>query len=273
MKFGTFPVELDTRDYSYNRTFGTTKPLFPDNYNVDIGKTMPDQNADGYFNGCTGYTQADNLGDELDSITKPPFTYERTCFMEGHDTTQPCSIRTSLKSTRVYGVQMLHEATEQEAAQHKGGPYFNVYDDTNLDWFDDIRAAILKEGKGASLGLPWFWPHVSSHGIMPTPTLLELDMARYSPFDIPWHNVACKGWKTIGGQPYLILKPWRGPNYGDKGFIYMSRDLTNTLMKIRGSAAFIQTHAKPEDIRTLKLDILETILVYLNRILGLTRLN
>lgn len=270
---GTTPIVLDNRDLSFHgsfRRFGAVGvPSFAAQYSADIGKTMNDQNSDGFPNGCTGYTQSDNLGDEYDSIFKPSYTYEKTCLMEGHDTTQSCDMRTSLKSTQVYGVQRIDETTDQEAEQHRGGKYFNVYDDGGLDWFDSIRSAVAGSQKGVSCGTPWFysWEYIQS-GILPMPTVLELS-------NLPpiWHNYACKGWKTINGKPYLMIKSWQGPNYGDRGWCYMSREVANVVFAIRGAAVFTQPKFTPDQLYTVKLGIIETALMYIWRMVGIMRLN
>jgi hypothetical protein len=278
IRHGTSPTSLDKRDYSYHGTFrkygAVGAPVFADIFSVDIGKTMQDQNAEGFPFGCTGYTQSDNKGDEDDSIYRPDYTYLKTCQMEGHPPDQGCDIRASLKSTVVYGTQRIDETTDQEAEQHRGGPIFNVYDDGGLDWFDGIRIAVSGRGKGASMGTPWFpsWEHLGADGIVPMPTEDELYKASTDPDSLAWHNYSCKGWTTISGKPYLRIKSWQGKNYGDHGWCYMSRELVNKIIEIRGSVVFIQGHPDG-NINTIKLGILEQILVFLYRILGIKRLN
>ena len=269
---GLKPIALDLRDYSAARTFGSVAPhTFAENYSVDTGKTMADQNADGLFQGCTGYTQTDNLVDEMGSILKASYTYFKTCMMEGHGYNQGCDIRTSLKSTQVYGVQELAETTDQEAEKHRGGKYFNVYNDGGLDWFDSVRSAVFINQKGASCGSPWFpiWEQVGSDGIILMPPLNQIQ----SPDSLPWHNYSCKGWKTINGVPYLMIKSWQGVNYGAKGWCYMSREVANKVFEIRGSGIFMQAHANTEDIQTIKVSILEQAITFLLMIIGLKRLN
>lgn len=274
---GLEPVTLDDRDYSYHGTFrqfgAIGKPSFDDSFTVDLGITMPDQIAEGLPWGCTGETQTDNLVDEMAVKLRAEFTYLKTCLMEGHGPNQGCQLRTSLNSTQVYGVQKETETTDVEAAQHKGGQFYNIYDDGGLDWFDSIRDAIRRENKGASCGAPWFptWSAIGLRGMLPMPTTFELETARKQPNKLLWHNFSCKGWRTIKGVPYLMIKSWQGKNYGDNGWVYMSRDIANTVFELRGAGIFIQSHARPEDIYTIKVTILETVLIFLNRQIGLLR--
>ena len=276
---GLYPIPFDKRDASYAGTFrgfGQAKVIpFSDNFTVDLKLDIPDQNTTGYFFSCTGHTQTNNLQDEMGVKLDPIFTYKKTCIMEGHEPDQGCQIRPSLKSTRVYGVRKENDDPNIEVTLHKGGKYFNVYDDGGLPWFDAIRDAIRREKKGVSCGTPWFptWNTVASHGVLPMPTGLELETARKRPNSLLWHNYSCKGWKTINGKPYLRIKPWLGKNYGDDGWLYMSREVANEVFELRGSGVFIQSYAKPEDIVQIKIDILQTVINYLYRIIGLQRLN
>lgn len=270
MRSGARPTALDTRDRSYHRSFGTTLPKkFPQYFSVDLGKTMPDQNADGLPFGCTGYTQSDNGGNEDAAIYKPEYLYQKTCLIENHPTDQGCDIRSSLKAAKVYGLQGLAETTDQEAETHRRGPYYNIYDDGGMDWFDSIRTALMDHKVGISAGTPWFpeWEY-PQNGIVTQNFVYDGNPDHYN-----WHNWAIVGFKDIDGWPHLVGKSWQGPGYGDKGFHYLDRATTNKVLEIRGSVTFFTTKATPNDVYTIKVSILETVLDFLYRILGLTRLN
>lgn len=259
---GTRPTKRDGRDYSFHKTFGSVTQ-FPDNYSVDANLTMPDQNADGYPNGCTGYTQADNATDEDKILYKPAFTYIKTLLIENAPMGSGCDIRDSLKSTKVFGLQAQNETTDKEAEQHIRGQYFNV--EKTTDYFDGIRSAIWLNTKdhGVSLGTPWYpeFEFTKTDGVMPTP-----NWSRDSN-QLSWHNYSIKGWKTINGVTYLIVKSWQGKNFGDQGFSYLSREVVNKLLSIQGSAAFTISKAKPEDIQSIKLDIAYVIYTFFRQIL------
>lgn len=264
MTHGTRPTPLDHRDFSYHRSFGAITPAFQDNFTVDIGLTNPNQITDGLLYACTGYTQTDNENDEDILVYDPAYTYSRTCYMEGHDQNTGCDIRTSLKSTRVYGLKPKDAEDTDLPVQRKGGNFYNIYDDGGADWFDSIRSAILREKKGVSIGSPWFseWT-TPQNGVLTSQFVYDGNPYHYS-----WHNWAIKGWKTVEGVPYLLCKSWQG-----RGFDLLSRETINKVMDIRGSVAFIQAKSKPSDIRAIKIGTIEYLLIYLYRLVGKMRLN
>lgn len=261
---GTSPISSDDRDYSYGLSFGAVA-TFPDAFSVDRGLTNRDQNADGWPFSCTGQTTADIATDQDGLIYDPIFTYKKTCYMEGHDPNQGCQIRNSIKSARIYGMKPEH-VDESDAINHKRGAYFNVYDDHGLDFFDTVRSAILTNKRGVSIGTPFFgsWNY-APNGIAQD---FEYDG---NPNHYSWHNMAVKGWKTLNGIPYLMLKVWLGPSFGDNGFLLIDREKFNRLMAINGAAAFTFAAYKPEDAQSIGLDLWEYVLVYLSRLIGLSR--
>lgn len=270
IQHGTRPSRLDKRDNSFQRTFGGLPvALANQDYTLDIGKTMPDQNADGYPFGCTGYCQADISTTEDGDIYKPSYTYAKTCYIENHPQDQGCDIRNSLKSTQVYGLQRPDETTDIEAEDHRRGQYFNVYCDGGYDWFDSFRSALRTNKRPISVGSIWFgeYEQIGQDGKLPTLFVYDGNPNNYS-----WHNFAIVGEKIIEGVPYLIAKSWQGRNYGDGGFCYFPRETMNAAMEIRGAVAFTFAKAKPEDINPIKLSIYEVVLLFLYRIIGLTRL-
>lgn len=266
IKHGVLPTKRDGNDYSFHKTFGAIAPYdFPDTYDCDAGLTMPDQNADGFSEGCTGYTQSELCGDEDGVVYKPSYTYEKTLLMANLAPGSPCDMRDSLKSTIVYGIQRTDESSDLQAFPHRRGQYFNVQS-TN-DAFDGIRSALWQNRiykRSVSIGTPWFsqW-HAPIDGIVP--------MVSYSgnPNDYPWHNWKISGWKTINGIPYLIGKTWQGKRYGDNGLAYFSRDIVNKIMDIPGVAAFTLAQADPNNIQTVKLFTLQTLLSFFQRLLKL----
>lgn len=260
IKHGTSPVSLDRRDYSHP-VFGDAFVKFPTDFNVDIGRTMRDQNAEGLPYGCSGETQTDIAVDQDNTIYKPAYLYDKTCFDEGHDTNQGCQIRSSLKAARIYGVQALAETTDQEAETHRRGAYFNIYDTGGRDWFDAFRLALMTNKQGISVGTPWFteWS-VPVNGVLPQSFIYN------GPQNHSWHNWAIKGWKDINGTPYLLGKTWQGPDYGDKGWAYFPRETINAVMQISGTAAFTQSKLTPGDIKPIQIDIWELIMIFLARI-------
>ncbi|MBP9771453.1 MAG: hypothetical protein KBD16_00800 [Candidatus Pacebacteria bacterium] len=205
-------------------------------------------------------TQADNLTDQFDGIVSPEQIYLNTCAYEGHSPTQGCQIRNSLKMTQAYTVDFVDSTSER--VEHRGGKYFNIYEDGVTDWFDSIAHAVYSQSIGASIGTPWFpsWSGIGRDGELPMPTDSELQIAAHSPYSLSWHNYSVKGKEGDA----LQVKPWIG------GFRYMPRKVANVVMEIRGSAAFIQPKYAPQHILTIKLSILD---VVLHKYLNMLRLN
>lgn len=241
-------------------------------FTVDKGLSLWDQNraTPPMFNralpfGCTGMTQAGNLSDQYGQTCRPEYTYDWTCYMENHDDREGCDLRTSMKSTQIYGAQFVGEKTAEEAQRHRGGQYFNIYDDGKLDWFDGVLTAVRAQLVGASIGTPWFasWGRVGSDGILPMPTKRELAQAKDSPFSLPWHNWAVKGLEQRGSDGVWQVSAHVGR------WLYMPRDVANTVLEIRGAGAFIQPKYAPKDLYTIKLAILEYEVRYMLRIFGL----
>ncbi len=266
IKNGIKPTKKDHRDLSFPKTFGAVSISlsFPEEYNVDAGLTIPDQNMDGRPYGCSGYTQSELCQDEDGVKYNPGFTYDKTRMMEG---TYPqdvgCSIRDSLKSTIVYGVEADGEVGDKQAFNHHRGQYFNV--EPTVDFFDGIRSALWLgrlDKRSVSVGTPWYaiWmgqgpSRIAEDGFAPLPVDFN---SNYS-----WHNYKVCGWRTINGVPYLIIKPWCGSTFGNKGYCYFSRELVNQLMAVDGSAAFTLGKADPQNIQLVELSVLETIVSYL----------
>lgn len=295
IKNGTRATELDPRDHSFHGTFGTTKPTdFPQEYSCDPGLTMPNQlPLDPYS--CTAYTTCD-LGTNQDRVIYgPKYTYMKTLLLQGlPPETNGSDIRPALRSAKVYGLlpqesvpenlrnqyedftasQSVWPATLDAISgqlQHRKGNYFNVYDDGGLDWMDSFKSALWlnrADKRGISVGTPWFAEWATPQiGIVTSLFTYNGNPGNYS-----WHNWAIVGWRVISGEVYLIGKSWQGPNYGDRGFHYIDRKTINRVMKIRGCVAFTIKDAGPEDIQTISIGILETVILFLYRILGLKRL-
>lgn len=263
MKSGTLRHVLDRRDYSLSRTFkfGAVGPLENRIYTYDIGLTMPDQIADGLPQGCTGYSQADIKGMQDKAEYVPRYTYIRTCEMEGHPATEPCDMRVSKKSLRVYGAQIKGE-DEAHAIFHRGLPYFNVDRVSGYDWFDSFRLG-LRKGRPISTGTPWprEWEMVNSTGIV-TEHFVVQD-------NTPWHNYAIVGETVISGIPYLVAKSWQGKNYGDHGWCYIGREAFNKSFDIYGTIGLVDADPTGKDIQLIILDLQQTLMMYVNRLLAI----
>lgn len=263
-------------DLSFHRTFGAVS-VFPDELNSDAGISMPNQFEDGLPLGCTGETTTD-ISADIDGVQyDPKFTYDKTLIMAGHvnDKGEPledtgCDIRQALKSSIVYGLKKKADPDDSQASQNRNGQYFNV--ERNGDWFDSLRSThVLNPKRSISIGTPWFpeFERVSPSGLIPpTDYSQSLD-------GIPWHNWAGKGWtlKDSKGNPFsepmYRAKSWQGKDYGDNGWVYFSRKDINSMLTISGTGAFTIAKADPNNVKTVRLDIIETILWYITRVLNL----
>lgn len=249
----------DHRDHALHRTFGTTATLLsPMEYNYDAGFGMPDQNADGYPEGCTGYSQSEEAQNADGNRYKAVYTYDKTLQMQGLPAGSPCDIRTSMKSTQVYGVQEPAENTDVEAESHRQGPFFNVDLVPGMDWFDSIRLALRNNPKRCiSMATPWFneFRNWDANGVLPS-------FFTGDPNTMPWHNHLFTG-ETIVPDPFILDKSWQGPNIGDKGYLKWNRTLVNAVMAISGTEAFLRRPIGDEPIQNIELTLLETALSYI----------
>lgn len=281
LQSGLKPAFRDNRDLDFHQTFGAMV-LFPDHYSVDAGRGFPNQHADGNPFECTAYTSADIALDEDNIEYTPPYVYAKTLLLTGAPpTTQGVQIRDALKATRVYGLLPTEHtpkdlvdspeninadytrwpvALDLEAAKHRRGKYFNVQP-LNGDWFDGIRSAIQMNNLSVSIGTPFYseWVNVGKSGIISSVPNRKPDS---------WHCWAVKGWKTIDGAPYLLGKVWLGENYGDNGWAYFSREVINQLWRVHGTQAFTVVKATPEDVFTIKFDLMTTVIAFLYRVLA-----
>lgn len=279
MESGLKPVYRDNRDVDFARTFGAVAQ-FQDELNVDSGG-FPDQNKDGNPFECTGYSIADVAKDKQGKEFNPSYTYAKTLLISG--TKGPgADMRDALKSSKVYGLlpdektptELVDSpeninsdytrwpvALDLEANKYRNGKYANIQP-LNGDWFDGIRSAIQMNESSVILGTPWFreWvgSRVPSHGIIFRKPTRSPDS---------WHAWKVSGWKQINGEPYLLAKSWQGPNVGDDGFLYFSREAINDLWKVYGTQGFTVVKALPEDALTIKLDIMATLVTFLVRML------
>lgn len=281
---GLRPIRFDHRDYDFHRTFGTIGDLGTV-LDVDAGLTMPDQESyNSIFNfpalpfGCTGYTQSELCQDQDQTLYDPSFTYTKTLLVENAQPGVGCDIRDSLNSTIVFGVRGKGE-DDTAALTHHRGQYFVVLQAP--DYFDGIRSAIntnFAMRRSVSIGSPWFpeWHNISADGIMPMPYLptvsflagifsaLGLNTIFGSYYNtLPWHNYKCSGYTTTntkgqlirGGEIFLKIKSWQGTAFGDAGWCYMSRLITNEVLAVPATGAFTLGKADPTNIKNVQLNI------------------
>lgn len=258
IKNGVRPIAYrDHRTYDFHKTFGSTTLDYSE-FSLDSGLTMRDQNADGYPQGCTGYTQTDCATDQDKLVYEPKYTYEKTLMMDGQEPNTPASVMTSLKSTTVYGVQETGKVGEEFT--HRRAPYFIIKKLGNH--FDGIVSAMRLKHVSVSCASPWPQDieRAGSDGVV---TIYDYPMT----FD-SGHNYKVCGIKKVGTEPRLIVKSWQGNDFGDKGFCYFSRTQINKLLSYPGSGAFANVHADGTTIQAVTMTIMETIISYLRMIIA-----
>lgn len=257
LKPGIVPERYDLRDRSFERTLGSVSPRnLPDEYLADRTGEFPDQNADNYPQGCTGYTQNDLGQNELNAKFDPAYVYINTLTLANLPPHSPCQVRDSLKAVRMWGLQPREGGN---ALEYKRGAYFSV-DKVDGSYFEGVRSALWLnrlEHRTVSVGSPWFWGTIlPTGGIFPMPKKFKW---------INGHNWEVVGWKTLEGKPHLICKAWVGPNWGDKGYGYMSKEIFDKLMNVSGTSIYTQANWGKEDALTIKLDLHEFIMSLLRR--------
>lgn len=261
MKSGIIPIKYkDHRTFDFHRTFGTASSI-PEEFHFDTLCLTPDQNADGRPEACTAYTHTDIASNE-DGVNYDDvdFTYKNTLLMMDAPYGSPCDMMTALKATTVYGVKS-KEMSVSDALKNRRAPYFIVRP-LNGSYFDGLVSAMWVKQGCLSIANPWFRDfEFPSLGIPPSPSHWD-DLSQVS-----WHDWEACGVTIIGGAKYIVCKSWQGNAYGDKGYIYFSRNQIDQLLSIKGSGAFGQKHASPEDIQTVQMTLLETALSYARMII------
>lgn len=240
MHSGTRPTKPSHLDFDYigNRPkFGALgMPQFPEFYNADRINWRPNQSiaeTDPIAHtaqpmGCTNFSTAYCANNLIGSLKFTPDELEAV----SHANAQGgADVRTQLDTARKLGWFPA---------------YYNVRGNTlyghPIDHFDALRLALMEgitEHRVVSTGTPWYYEFetIDANGILPMPKDIN------NP--ISWHNHDWLGFITISGIPYLMNESHQGDKYGDKGLVYWSRELTNAVMSVYGSVAFIP--ANPVD--------------------------
>lgn len=256
IKNGVSKRFTDHRDYDLLKTFGAVGfdlDTLPADFSVDAGLTMPDQVADGYPYGCTGYAQTDLCTNEDKVVYDAGELYRSTPPYDG----QGRDMRASLAILTTRGPK-----TNTGELGPKRTAFYNIYKQGGFDWFDAIKVGLFtvrEELRAGSSGMPWFtvFEDATIDGILPTPT-------RYVWQDASSHNAVISGWKTINGVHYLCLKSWQGVEYGDRGWVYMSREITNNIFDMYFTEIFTVTkRAEAHQTVAEELSLIELFVSYL----------
>lgn len=211
------------------RTFGATSPIYTP-FNLDAFNEFPDQNADGFPEDCTIYTQNSLCEDEDKVRYNRKFLKEKVVLKSGHE--GPYDINDSLEATVVYGVLGENETTDTQAYTHKRGRVFRLEKAPGMDWYDSAISVMQTTGRTLSIAGPWFssFEEISSNGRMPE------DFPLTWPDGVPGHNHKVYGYQELG---FIVGKSWQGTGYGDNGKHYWNRIAFNRYMSMAGSGAFM----------------------------------
>lgn len=268
IQHGVKPVKRDIRDWSFHRTFpqhhrklgGTQLPLMI--YNYDAGFGMPDQNADGFPNGCTSYCNAELCQDQDKVKYDHVELYERSLDLSNGQLGDGVDARDALSVLLDPGPKTLDTGVYKPRTG-----YFTVDKAPGYDWFDSIRIALrsgFSERKSISLCTPWLpeFDSAGTNGVVPMITTVYRD-------SLPYHDHKISGEILINGVPYLCDKSWQGATIGDRGWLYFGREQINTLMDMPDCGVFVVTKVPPEGVQTIALFLYERLFILLKKIVNL----
>lgn len=251
MKYGYKLTARSKKDYS-TRTFGKVHPLeFPYEYSVRSPFPIPDQNAEGLFNGCTAYSVC-GIAEAQDGIEyDDKKQYEAALKRAELPAGSPMSLNDAFDIPIHIG--LWEKGKDVDPAVHKKPAYFFVEGD--YDHFDNIRQTLMQnkdDKRACGVGHTWYdeFRRVGSDGILPDNPTLALG----------GHSVIIDGWKIINGQPYLTVESHQGPNYGDHGYVYYSRALTNKLFAQWGASAATIKDAPDGEIMKIQLNWIQQLI-------------
>lgn len=262
MNHGARRVPQDKRDFSFHKTFGSVSvAALPQEFDIDAGFPLRDQNADGLPNGCTGYSQGDLIQDEDKVEIDPKAIYDKTLERQGTpgDYTKGCDMRTSLQVTvDFFG---------------RGG-YYNVQP-ISKDWMYGIRSALFvnqSERRAVSVATPWLQVFETTPTTGPNAGIVP------DTFTVPqdWtegHDWTTPGWVIKNGVQMLRVKSHQGRRVGDNGWLYFSRNVVNKLLSAPDVGAYTVSKKTPAQILTIKKSLMEQVISLMQSLLGLLKAN
>lgn len=265
MRNGTQPLSKPPKREFHRNFGGVTLAQIPD-FNLDAGLWMPDQDADGAFTECTGYTVTDIKSDWDKRLYSPDWQFAKTLQLANVSpligAQNGADIHIAMQSAVVFGSLEAKMAPftallkgEQFVADINNWPFSPLNTEAiinaeigtynalgNGDAFSSILSAAYVNKMGVSVGTPWYqeWEQIGAglgkmvpgNGIVSMPS--DINDAQGL---APWHNWVIKGKKTIAGVEYAIGKSWQGKKYGDGGFHYIPREIINAVFAVSGTGA------------------------------------
>ncbi len=281
MQSGTEPTRISKKDYDFHKSFGSVTPIaFPDSIITDTSDVMHNQNEVD-----TSFTPP--VEAMPDGCTNEATTSIATVLTGGTIIYRPDTLEAETHANANGGLDLRTSLSAGVKLNMITG-FFNIQRHGNLDWFDSFALAQISgatESRAISWGTPWFpsWEEAfnSRQGLMPMPTDIEIATAKKEagtfgsvhkvkhnvmrlfgstvPF-ISWHNSELANRTTINNTLVYWNKSWQGNYGGDRGWVYLEREVINTVMSINGTVAFTATRGVLPPITTITAPLVQWIL-------------
>lgn len=200
----------------------------------DYLQQFPSQLIDGDPTECVALTVADIKGNIDSQLYDPDFTYAMTLRLMGQQpTTAGLDPYSGMLEAVAYG--LLPISLESFTAKTMGELYIANWQNytpaqrqfalrwaangvTPLYTYSDIANWLLTQKTGVSMAVKWYesFNTPNSDGSLPPPVGA-----------FTYHNVAVYDDVLLG----LMVKPWLGPDFADKGYAYMSQSTFNLVFQ------------------------------------------
>lgn len=146
---------------------------------------------------------------------------------------------------------------DEYAAEHAQASYFLI--EGPYDYFDNIRAALwlFREKKHSVLAASYWYPAYAFPAVIPKVPQTAQPTAHAFKVRI--------GQKIIDGVPHLAIQQSYGEGAGENGTQYFPREVVNREWKDFGAFMFVDID--PEDVKQMKVSILQRIIRLLQKML------
>lgn len=256
--------------FSLTRVFGAASLDLPLRFSVEDAKGDINGPRQQRLNFCTACTQSEIGADEWGIPMSQKFqALAISLIIHAPLYNAGSSIDDSMKSGRVYGflpldkepdsIKNLDESTFYEPTicdpsnwpssvftdalkyQITGGDF---YVDGPYDAFDNYRSQLYQHrpDNGISCGVPWYssFNATRSDGLVAGPAGPN-----------SWHDIDMKGWETIHGVPYIVIRSW-DLDAGKDTYFYFNRAIWNQIMAVPGSVGKIFKNVNEVLVNDLK---------------------
>jgi hypothetical protein len=195
--------------------------------NLDKNKFFPNQRIDGDSNECVPLTIVDICGNADGRLYDPDFTYAAQPRLLGLPPTNAGrDVQYTMAATIAYGLLPMSEETftaktmgdlyvanpaNYTLQQNRDSLQYAPKGIVDLFSYDDIVGYLNKYQRGALLAIDWYESFNSPvNGALPEP------QGARSGHCVAVYDEAPEG---------LLVKPWLGPNFGNGGYVTISRDV------------------------------------------------